>query len=144
MDEDWDMCESILEFSLTSTGPQLDHFNDTPHSTTDDRKSEVERISPVLQDPNYMEFESYVSQTQSKETVMTESETKDTLQSHENITVQNLDCLYHGKLCRSCFQQLMNLLRKDVIPERYMKRLGSKVCNCKVKAGEGKRTQKNY
>ncbi len=138
MDEDWDMCESILEFSLTSTGSKGDQFNDTPHPTTDDSETAKEGISTAVEDSNCMEY--YVSETQSKETIMTESETKEILQSRENITVQNLDCLYHSKLYRSRFQQLLNLLRKDIIPERYMKRLGSKVCSCKVKAGGGKRT----
>ena len=51
---------------------------------------------------------------------------------------RNPDCLYHGASHRNWFQQLLNLIRgADFMPEKYVSRVGSVICSCKLPQGKG-------
>ena len=114
MEDDWDMCESILKFSgkKEEAKPKEDEFKSDDQKVETETKSEESPSEPS-------------TKTEPKDEVPKTDKTKSLAGS--------LNCVYHGVTYRNKFQQLLNLLRTkpNLLPEQYVMKVGQAVCICK-------------
>ena len=137
MEEDWDMCESILEFS--EKDPEEEKWEDP----TDATEEETENKGVTKYNTNVSETDSFIEVTddgKADATKKPDAEPKDEeTQSAKPkaLSRKSPDCLYHGASYRSWFQQLLNLIRGPrFFPDKYVNRVRPVVCSCNTSQGK--------
>ena len=133
MEEDWDMCESILEFSGKNS---KDENLEDSMAVTEEETGCIEVVrdkTNAKETGNHVEVDDDIAD----ETKISESKDEEAQCAKPKTLDKSPDCLYHSASYRSWFQQLLNLIRGPrFLPDKYMRRVGPVVCTCNTSQGK--------
>ena len=138
MEEDWDMCESILEFS--GNNPEEEKPEDLTDATVEEATGNEEVTKYENKASKTDGFIEVNDDGNADETKKPDAEPNDELAQSaqpKSLSKKDSECLYHGASYRSWLQQLLNLIRGSrFFPDKYVNRVGQVICSCNSSQGK--------